>query len=58
VKPGIPIPADATRVHSISNTDVQHCPGFDSLAPALLDFLGGCDLCGYNIRQLDVCMLK
>lgn len=58
VNPGIPIPADATRVHNISNADVQNCPGFESLAPAMLDFLAGCDLSGFNIRQLDVHMLR
>jgi hypothetical protein len=43
LNPGIPIPADATAVHGISDADVSDMPGFNAIAERLLDFLTGCE---------------
>jgi DNA polymerase III subunit epsilon len=56
--PGIPIPADATAVHGISNADVAEEPPFASVARSLADLLEGCDLAGFNIRGFDLPMLR
>ena len=55
--PGRPIPAEVTEVHGITDADVENEPPFHRLARGLLDFLDGCDLCGYNIRSFDLRVL-
>jgi DNA polymerase-3 subunit epsilon len=54
VNPGIPIPAEATEVHGIRDEDVAGLPPFRALAPAILTFVEGCDLCGYNLLRFDL----
>jgi len=55
--PGQPIPAEVTEVHGITDADVEHQPPFHRMAKGLLDFLVGCDLCGYNFRNFDLRIL-
>ncbi len=57
VNPEMPIPADATRVHGITDADVALEPTFRQLAPRLLDFIGDADLSGFNVRRFDLPML-
>ena len=58
VNPGMPIPKAATAVHKISDADVAGEPHFRQLAKGLLEFLDGCDLCGFNIRRFDLPFLN
>jgi DNA polymerase III subunit epsilon len=58
VNPGIPIPAAATDIHHIRDEDVAHLPPFRAIAQAILVFLDGCDLCGYNLRRFDLRLLS
>lgn len=58
VNPGVPIPAEATRVHGITAADVRDDPPFARLAAGLLRFLDGCDLCGFNLRKYDLPLLR
>lgn len=57
LNPGIPIPPDATMVHGITDADVAHEPPFERVAADLLEFLDGCDLCGFNIKRFDLRLL-
>ncbi|MCS6801039.1 MAG: 3'-5' exonuclease [Chloroflexota bacterium] len=57
VNPGIPIPADAVRVHGISDRDVIGHPQFSALAPTVEALLRGCDLAGFNIIRYDLPIL-
>jgi len=57
VNPGIKIPAEATRVHGITDADVAACPSFPDIAPGLFELLQGCDLAGYNLLRYDIPML-
>jgi DNA polymerase-3 subunit epsilon len=57
VQPGIPIPAEATAVHGITDADVAQAPRFGQVAAGLLAFLDGCDLCGFNVKRFDLRML-
>ncbi len=57
INPTVPIPAEATAVHKITNADVADCPTFRQIANALLAFLDGCDLCGFNIKRFDLRLL-
>lgn len=58
VRPPIPIPPEATRIHGISDADVAELPFFPALAREIADFLAGCDLAGYNIEGYDLPLLQ
>lgn len=55
--PGVPIPAEASAIHGISNEDVAECCGFSVWAPKILASLQGRDIAGYNLRRLDLPLL-
>lgn len=57
VNPGIPIPAEATAVHGISDKDVKDAPMFKSIAKSLAEYVKGCDFAGYNSNRFDIPML-
>lgn len=57
VNPVIPIPAEVTAIHGISNEDVAGEPTFKELAHRVYDFIKGCDLGGYNSDRFDVPLL-
>ncbi len=53
VNPTIPIPAEATTVHGISNDDVKDAPTFAQVAKDYYLFLNECDLAGFNSNRFD-----
>jgi len=55
--PGVPISAEATAVHGITNEDVADEPPFSARARSLAELLDPCDLAGFNIRRFDLPML-
>jgi DNA polymerase-3 subunit epsilon len=55
--PGVPIPAEASRVHGIRDADVADEQPFAARAKALLELLEPCDLAGFNVRRFDLPML-
>lgn len=57
VNPGIPIPAETTAIHGISDEDVKNCPTFRQIAHNLFDWMRGCDLGGYNSSKFDLPLL-
>jgi DNA polymerase III subunit epsilon len=57
VNPTIPIPADATKIHHISDDDVKDCPTFKDVAKEVHAFIGGCDFAGYNSNKFDIPLL-
>lgn len=57
LNPTIPIPADSTAVHGISNEDVKDAPTFKQVARSLADFLEGCDFGGFNVIRFDLPVL-
>lgn len=56
--PGMPIPAEATAVHGITDADVAHEPEFERVASGLASFLADCDLAGYNLIRYDLPLLE
>ena len=52
--PGIPIPAEATAIHGITDADVVNEKSFAQIAHNLAAYLDGCDLCGYNLWSFDL----
>ncbi len=57
VNPGIPIPAEVTAIHGISDEDVKDKPTFKEIAGNLNSFLQNCDLVGYNSIKFDIPVL-
>ena len=58
VNPGMPIPAEATAVHGITNADVTNLPAFRQYAKSVRDFLEGCDIAGFNVIKFDLPCLE
>lgn len=57
VNPEMPIPADATAVHGITNEDVAGAPTFSEIAPKIMEMISGTDLAGFNSNRFDVPLL-
>jgi DNA polymerase-3 subunit epsilon len=57
VNPGMPIPAETTAIHGITDEDVKDHPPFKMIAHELYNWMKGCDLGGYNSNKFDIPML-
>jgi DNA polymerase III subunit epsilon len=57
INPTIPITAESTAIHGISNEDVAGKPTFKEVAKEYLKFFEGADLAGFNILKFDMPML-
>ena len=57
INPEMPIPAEATAVHHITDEDVKDCPTFRQVAKSLREFMIGCDFCGFNSNRFDLPLL-
>lgn len=58
INPGMPIPAESTAIHGISDEDVKDAPTFRMVAKSLASKLEGCDLAGFNSEHFDMPMLS
>lgn len=54
VNPQMPIPANSTEIHGITDEMVQDKPAFRDIAGELFEFFVGCDVGGYNSNSFDV----
>ncbi len=50
INPEIPIPIETTKIHGITNADVEGKPTFKEFAMQISQFLEGCDLCGFGLK--------
>jgi DNA polymerase-3 subunit epsilon len=57
LNPTIPISAEATAVHGITNEMVKDKPTFAEVAHEMYDFIGNADLSGFNALKFDIPML-
>lgn len=57
INPTIPIPAESTAIHGITNDDVKNEPTFKEIAKSLAQFMEGCDLAGFNSNKFDFPLL-
>jgi DNA polymerase-3 subunit epsilon len=57
INPEMPIPAEATAIHHITDEDVKDCPTFKKIAKSLADQIEGCDLAGFNSSRFDIPLL-
>ena len=54
INPEMPIPAESTEIHHITDDDVRNCPTFRQVAQMLANVFKGCDIAGYNSNTFDV----
>lgn len=54
INPGIPIPAEASKIHGIYDADVAGKPSFKELSTDLMGWFENADLGGYNSFSFDV----
>ncbi len=54
VNPTIPIPAEATAVHGISDEAVKNMPTFYEISLKLMEIFKDCDIAGFNSNRFDV----
>ena len=57
LNPEMPIPAEATAVHGITDEDVANCRTFKMVAKELAQSFVGCDIAGFNSSRFDIPML-
>jgi len=58
VNPGMPIPANVSRIIDIVDGDVQDAPPFKDIAKEVLEFIGDSDLGGFNVLRFDLPVLE
>ena len=58
VNPGIPIPPNVSRIIDIVDDDVKDAPKFKEIAKEVLEFIGDCDIGGFNILRFDLPVLE
>ncbi|MBP9760923.1 MAG: ribonuclease H-like domain-containing protein [Candidatus Magasanikbacteria bacterium] len=57
INPGIPIPAEVSAVHGITNDMVKNQPRFGDLVAELRPYFFDVDLGGYNAKNFDIPLL-
>lgn len=58
INPGIPIPAEATDIHGITDMDVASEPQFQQYASSVCAFLDDCDIGGFGVKRFDLRILE
>lgn len=58
VNPTVPIPADATAVHGITDDMVKDAPTFRQIAPRLIKAFQNADFCGFNLVRFDLPLVR
>ncbi len=58
INPTIPIPAEVSVIHGLTDKDVRDAPTFQEVAQRLFAFIGDSDLAGYNSNRYDVPLLQ
>jgi len=57
INPEMPIPAESSAIHGITDDMVKDAPTFRQAANEVKQFLEGCDIGGYNSNKFDIPML-
>lgn len=58
INPGIPISAEATDIHGITDRDVADEPHFQQYSHSICAFLNGCDIGGFGVKRFDLRILE
>ena len=57
INPEMPIPAEASAIHGITDEMVKDAPTFKEVANEIKQYLDNCDLGGYNSNRFDIPLL-
>jgi len=57
INPLIPIPAEVSEIHGITDEMVKNAPSFKQVANEVKQFIEHCDLGGYNSNRFDIPLL-
>jgi DNA polymerase-3 subunit epsilon len=57
LNPTIPIPAESTKFHGLTDEDVKDKPFFKDVAKDYARFLEGADIAGFSVMKLDIPIL-
>lgn len=57
INPGMPIPAESSAIHHITDEDVANKPTFKQVAKKIAEAFEGCDIAGFNSNKFDVPIL-
>ncbi|MGL4347500.1 MAG: exonuclease domain-containing protein [Chitinophagaceae bacterium] len=57
INPQVPIPAESTAIHGITNEMVKDAPTFKNIANELKQFMENTDFVGYNSNSFDIPLL-
>jgi DNA polymerase III subunit epsilon len=57
INPEMPIPAQASDIHGITNEMVKDAPTFKQVANEIKQFIDNCDIGGYNSNRFDIPLL-
>tara|TARA_B100000809_G_C15069972_1_gene505618 strand:- start:11 stop:787 length:777 start_codon:yes stop_codon:yes gene_type:complete len=57
VNPTVPIPAEVTLVHGISDVDIADAPTFKDISKEVYQIIKDCDLGGFNSNRFDIPVL-
>ena len=57
INPEMPVPAQATEIHGITDAMLKDALTFKQVANELKQFIENCDLAGYNSNRFDIPML-
>lgn len=57
INPEMPIPAESTAIHHITDQMVADKPTFKQIARSLADIFAGCDIAGFNSNRFDIPLL-
>ncbi|MBQ7667288.1 MAG: 3'-5' exonuclease [Kiritimatiellae bacterium] len=58
LNPTVPIPAETTAIHGITDEMVASAPTFAEKAQEILDFFKGCDIGGFGLSKLDIPLIE
>jgi len=58
INPGMPIPANVSRIIDIKDEDVKDAPKFKEIAQEALEFLADSDIGGFNVLRFDLPILE
>ena len=58
INPTVTVDPEAVKVHGLTDVFLSSKPLFSDLAAFIINFIKGCDICGYNVLKFDIPILQ